>query len=210
MTTLSWKRKLPSKIQEKTANLFQSDANEQDDEASSDHITAPTKKKCIMGKLEESMRYMEEGVRLAECGKYEDAIKKFDIALLVKSSHEAKLHEMKAQAHLELNELYPAIESSDKAIQAAPLWAEAHQTLARTQMNYGDIRLALRNFSVALHLKPDFEEVRDTDLPWALELRTKEKGLKKTNEANTCDMCHHSLDASGKRTVNVQQVESLR
>ena len=61
---------------------------------------------------------------------------------------------MKAQALVQLHEWLPAIQAATRAVERSGNWAEAHQTLGRAQLGLGEVKLAVRSFSVALHLNP--------------------------------------------------------
>lgn len=201
MTSIAWKRKLSTNIQGNSAALF-TDGDDVEDltsETGADEnlVRLVAKKKCNLGSAAESARLIDEGIFLAERQRYWEAINRFDDALSYKLN-EGKLYEMKAQALLELNELHPAVEAAEKAIKKAPLWAEAYQTFGRAQISIGNIDIAIRGFCIALHLKPDFEEITKEDLPWALNLRMKQKDMQNANQSEEKDSseekCGSSLD----------------
>jgi len=88
---------------------------------------------------------------------------------------DSELQEMKAQALMEVGEVFPAVQAAEAAAKTNPRWHVAWQTLGRTQLGFGDILSAVSSFEKALHLKPDDEEIRDVDLKWALELAEQKK-----------------------------------
>ncbi len=75
-------------------------------------------------------RLQEEGNSLAEAGRYESALARWDQALLLlnrqQSQHQrrALLQESRAQAFLELERTFPAIEAATQATRLAPNWPE--------------------------------------------------------------------------------------
>lgn len=68
--------------------------------------------------------------------------------------------------YLQVHEWTQAIDSAKLAIQSNPLWWEAHQTLGRAYMGCGEVNLARKAFSRAVHIKPDDQELRNEDLIW--------------------------------------------
>ena len=55
----------------------------------------------------------------------------------------AALHEMKAQALMEVEEYFAAVEAAEAAVAAAPLWVPAWETLGRARLNFGEVDLAV-------------------------------------------------------------------
>lgn len=74
-----------------------------------------------------------------------------------------------------LGEVMPAIQSAEEATKIKPNWYLAWQTLGRSQLNLGEVSLALQSFSKALHLEPTSMEIRDDDLKPTLVLLKKYK-----------------------------------
>ncbi|GIL70146.1 hypothetical protein Vretimale_3399 [Volvox reticuliferus] len=52
----------------------------------------------------------------------------------------ADLHELHAQVLTELGCTWEAVRAATKAVELQPEWAEAHVTLARAQLNLGEVR----------------------------------------------------------------------
>lgn len=77
---------------------------------------------------------------------------------------------MKAQALSELQELYPAVYTAERAVSADPTWWESRQTLGRAQLNLGEIKSAINSFQKAVHIRPDISELWIDDLKWSLDL----------------------------------------
>ncbi|KAJ3052107.1 Tetratricopeptide repeat protein 33 [Rhizophlyctis rosea] len=122
---------------------------------------------------------LTEATTLAEASRHSEAIDRFlkALDLLTASpsldsattipSESSKIHEMIAQIHLARNDSFLAIQSACQAISESPTWAEAHQTLGRAQMMFGEPVLALASFRKALELDPGSAEVSDEDLVFA-------------------------------------------
>ena len=120
--------------------------------------------------------HKQEGIKSAEKGELETAIESFENAIKL-STHDSSIFEMKSQIHLKLNQVYPAIKEAHKSVELSPNWGTAYQTLARAQLGYGELDLALKNFQKCLHYEPDNTEVREEDLSWCLELLEQKKIL---------------------------------
>eukprot|EP00123_Amoebidium_parasiticum_P003182 comp14481_c0_seq1/m.10642 comp14481_c0_seq1/g.10642 ORF comp14481_c0_seq1/g.10642 comp14481_c0_seq1/m.10642 type:complete len:263 (-) comp14481_c0_seq1:187-975(-) len=87
----------------------------------------------------------------------------------------ASAYEMKAQALLAVGEFFPAVQAAEAAVALCPTWDEGRQTLGRAQLNYGEIRMGLVSVAHTLHLNPMNETAFSDDMPWAMDLWTKEK-----------------------------------
>ncbi|XP_016490792.1 uncharacterized protein LOC107810516 [Nicotiana tabacum] len=109
-------------------------------------------------KLVES--FQELGNKLAEDGKYREALGKWEAAILLMPDR-AILHEQKAQILLELGETWNALKAATRATGLEPSWAEAWITLGRAQLNYGEPDSAIESLDKALAIKPDSAEVRN-------------------------------------------------
>lgn len=94
---------------------------------------------------------------------------KWDEALQLIGNDEEIL-DMKAQALTELQELYPAVCTAERAVKANALWWESRQTLGRAQLNIGEIKAAIISFQKAIHIRPDVQELWDDDLNWSFDL----------------------------------------
>ncbi|XP_016443385.1 uncharacterized protein LOC107768751 isoform X1 [Nicotiana tabacum] len=124
-------------------------------------------------KLVES--FQELGNKLAEDGKYREALGKWEAAILLMPDR-AILHEQKAQILLELGETWNALKAATRATELEPSWAEAWITLGRAQLNYGEPDSAIESLDRALAIKPDSAEVR-TDRQAALHHIQRRKQL---------------------------------
>ncbi|KFK42121.1 hypothetical protein AALP_AA2G213700 [Arabis alpina] len=99
--------------------------------------------------LAESFR--AQGDKLAEEGKYEEALGKWEAALNLVPEN-AVLHEQKAQVLLELGEAWKALKAATRATEIDPSWAEAWTTLGRAQLNFGEPDSAIKSFESALSI----------------------------------------------------------
>lgn len=136
-----------------------------------DWLTLAPKRKliCLEDGRAKSERLKREGGVLAESERYWEAISKWEEALALTPEDET-LHEMRAQSYLLLNEVYPAVQAAAKCTEVNPLWWVGHQTLGRAQLGLGDVAMAVKSFSRAVHLYPVDEELWKEDLLWAKSL----------------------------------------
>ncbi|XP_052774535.1 tetratricopeptide repeat protein 33-like [Mya arenaria] len=179
-----WKRKVGANVSKSVSTAFEKESKPDTDpeieEGDVDWLTLfPTKKRHVI-RLEDGIgkanRLVQEGSVLASSERYWEALKKWDEALQYTPSDE-KIHEMKAQALMELCEVFPAVQSAQKVIKLAPTWWIGHQTLGRAFLGMGEVRKAIQSFSRAVHLNPANQELREDDLLWAVSLLWKRKKL---------------------------------
>ncbi|XP_042490051.1 tetratricopeptide repeat protein 33 [Macadamia integrifolia] len=109
-------------------------------------------------KLAES--FQSEGNKLAEEGRFHEALGKWEAALTLMPGR-AVLHEQKAQVLLEVGDAWSALKAATRATELEPSWAEAWITLGRAQLNFGEPDTAIESFDRALAIKPDSEEAKD-------------------------------------------------
>lgn len=88
-----------------------------------------------------------EGEELAEAGKYHQAFQKWTKALTFQETPE--LYEYQAQVLLEMDDPFRAIEKAERATELKPNWPQGYITLARAQLNFGEVDAALANFLCA-------------------------------------------------------------
>lgn len=119
--------------------------------------------------------FQSQGDKLAEEGKYREALGKWETALTLMPEN-AVLHEQKAQLLLEIGDAWGALKAANRATELDPPWAEAWITLGRAQLNFGEPDSAIASFDRALSLKPACEEAQD-DRRTALHLVKKRKQL---------------------------------
>ncbi|KAK9271070.1 hypothetical protein L1049_026659 [Liquidambar formosana] len=119
--------------------------------------------------------FQTQGNKLAEDGKYREALGKWEAALNLMPER-AVLHEQKAQLLLEIGDAWNALKAATRATDLESSWAEAWITLGRAQLNYGEPDNAIESFDRALAIKPDSEEAKD-DKQTALHLVKRRKQL---------------------------------
>lgn len=119
--------------------------------------------------------FQAQGNKLAEDGKYREALGKWEAALTLMPER-AALHEQKAQVLLEVGETWKSVKAASRATELEPTWAEAWITLGRAQLNFGEPDSAIESFDRALAIQPDSVEARD-DRKTALNLVRKRKQL---------------------------------
>lgn len=105
----------------------------------------------------ESLQY--QGSKLAEEGKYHEALSKWEAALSLMPDN-AIIHEQKAQVLLEVGDAWRALTAATRATELEPSWPEAWVTLARAQLNFGEPDKAIESFDKALAIKPDYAEAK--------------------------------------------------
>ncbi|KAL7155816.1 hypothetical protein ABFS83_03G101200 [Erythranthe nasuta] len=127
--------------------------------------------------------FESQGNKLAEEGKYRQALGKWESAITLMPS-KAVLHEQKAQVLLELGEAWTALKAATRATELEPKWGEAWITLGRAQLNYGEPDCAIESFDKALAIKPDCAEAKD-DRQTALHLVKRRKQLHSTGLSST-------------------------
>ncbi|BBG95563.1 Tetratricopeptide repeat-like superfamily protein [Prunus dulcis] len=120
--------------------------------------------------------FQAEGTKLAEGGKYREALGKWEAALMLMPEN-AVLHEQKAQVLLEIGDAWNAVKAATRATELKPSWDEVRMvTLGRAQLNFGEPDSAIESFDSALAIKPDSEEARD-DRHTAMQLVKRRKQL---------------------------------
>ena len=197
MTSFSWKRKATKTITNATKAF---DENEQvtEENADSEFDWISVAKRQRLDALEDNKalfeRLKKEGVTLAEDDKFWQAINRWDVALSINAEDES-LFEMKAQALINLHEWIDAIKASEKAVKLKPNWWVGYQTLGRAQMGIGEVKLALRNFQVAVHLNPADEELRKDDLEWAVDLLRDKERVDETANTNSEEIGKPNLNS---------------
>ncbi|KAG8195909.1 hypothetical protein JTE90_001144 [Oedothorax gibbosus] len=169
MTTFSWKRKAGQNVSRDISCKFE--ANAQPETLANEAFLQQFKRKR-KGEEENRKKKCEElkgeGVRLAQLNRFHEAVAEFDKALLL--IPDEKILEMRAQALLELDIPFPAVQSAEKATKLNPRFWEAYQTLGRSQLGIGDLQMAKSSFSKAIHVNPIEKELWD-DLKWTIKLK---------------------------------------
>ncbi|ESQ27397.1 hypothetical protein EUTSA_v10019109mg [Eutrema salsugineum] len=124
--------------------------------------------------------FRAQGDKLAEEGKYQEALGKWEAALNLVPEN-AVLHEQKAQVLLELGDAWKALKAATRATEIDPSWAEAWTTLGRAQLNFGEPDSAIRSFESALSINADSREAKD-DLQAAKQLIKKREQLQTSGQ----------------------------
>ncbi|CAO2834228.1 unnamed protein product [Amaranthus hypochondriacus] len=119
--------------------------------------------------------FLEQGNKLAEDGKYREALGKWEAAITL-TPEKTVLHEQKAQVLLELGDSWGALKAATRATELDPSWAETWITLGRAQLNFGEPDSAMESFDKALAIKPELAEAQQ-DREMALKLVRKRKQL---------------------------------
>uniref|UniRef100_A0A2P2LF63 Uncharacterized protein n=1 Tax=Rhizophora mucronata TaxID=61149 RepID=A0A2P2LF63_RHIMU len=132
--------------------------------------------------------FQSQGNKLAEDGKYREALGKWEAALNL-MPESVVVHEQKAQVLLELGDAWGALKAATRATALEPSWAEAWVTLGRAQLNFGEPDSAIESFDKASAIKPDSKEARD-DRQTALHLVKRRKQLHSSGvDTNRRQLC---------------------
>ncbi|KAJ4884651.1 Tetratricopeptide repeat (TPR)-like superfamily protein [Raphanus sativus] len=124
--------------------------------------------------------FRSQGDKLAEEGRYEEALGKWEAALNIVPEN-AVVHEQKAQVFLELGDPWKALKSASRATEIDPSWAEAWTTLGRAQLNFGEPDSAIRSFETALSINAESREAKE-DLQAAKQLIKKREQLQTSGQ----------------------------
>lgn len=124
-----------------------------------------------------------QGNKLAEEGKYKEALGKWEAALGL-MPEKAILHEQKAQVLLEIGDAWNALKAATRATELEPSWAESWITLGRAQLDFGEPDTAIQSFDQALAIKPDSKEAQE-DRKTASNLVKKRKQLHSSGLSTT-------------------------
>ncbi|KAL9245125.1 hypothetical protein vseg_018812 [Gypsophila vaccaria] len=141
--------------------------------------------------------FLELGNKLAEDGKYREALGKWETAITL-MPQKAVLHEQKAQVLLEIGDAWGALKAATRATELDPEWAEAWTTLGRAQLNFGEPDNAIESFDKALAIKPDLAESRD-DRQTAQQLIKKRKQLHSSGLST--DKSRYAVGDEGERNL---------
>ncbi|KAG7393785.1 Tetratricopeptide repeat protein 33 [Phytophthora pseudosyringae] len=94
-------------------------------------------------------RLKDEGNTLAEAGRFKAATGRWQEALAVDPDNSA-LYDLLAQASMAVYEDFQAVQFARKATELAPTWSDGFLTLARCQLNFGELTLALEALKQAV------------------------------------------------------------
>ncbi|CAN7131639.1 unnamed protein product [Brassica rapa subsp. narinosa] len=129
-------------------------------------------------KLADSFR--AQGDKLAEEGRYEEALGKWEAALNIVPQN-AVIHEQKAQVFLEIGDPWKALMAATRSTELDPSWAEAWTTLGRAQLNFGEPDSAISSFETALSINAESKEAKE-DLQAAKQLIKKREQLQTSGQ----------------------------
>ena len=107
-----------------------------------------------------------EGCALAERGSFNEALNCWARALQHHSSDHV-LHELCAQAYLEVDMEWQAVKSAERAYTLAPTWAEGVVTLARCRREVGEVRGSAEMYVLALGLTEGTSAFDEVQAEWA-------------------------------------------
>ncbi|KNA19507.1 hypothetical protein SOVF_061000 [Spinacia oleracea] len=173
---MTWKKKSGSKRLAIPNLPFQNDEDDQqnqsDSSLNSSYNNNPNK---TLDSSSLANAFHEQGNKLAEDGKYREALGKWEAAITL-MPEKAVLHEQKAQILLEVGDSWGALKAATRATELDPSWAEALTTLGRAQLNYGEPDSAIETFDKALAIKPELADAQE-DRQTALQLVKKRKHL---------------------------------
>lgn len=137
--TKSIRMELKRRRVQQSHKCFQDDENNSDE---SDEYFQNKRSKVLTleDKTTKSKRLQDEGEILAESERYWEAIKYWNEAIELTPENPV-LHEIKAQALLELDQVFPAVLSAENAVERDRTWAPALQTLGRAQLGLGEVQM---------------------------------------------------------------------
>lgn len=97
--------------------------------------------------------------------KFKKEIRNLEKYLPLKMVYERFLGSFLFQVLMELEEIFPAVESAQRAIHLRPNWAQGHQTLGRSLLNTGHLNLVCQVVffnaqSIQSYVKPSVVSVR--------------------------------------------------
>ena len=123
----------------------------------------------------------KRGCELAENDRFPEALTCWLEGLLF-HPQDFLLHELCAQAYLNLNLNFKAVKSSQVAVDLNPTWAEGRLTLARAQRELGEVEQSLNNYQIVFDrndidesMRNEVENEMKTLLPIVLKLREKQQ-----------------------------------
>ncbi|KRZ56430.1 Glutamyl-tRNA(Gln) amidotransferase subunit A, mitochondrial [Trichinella nativa] len=204
MSMFKWKRKAESSFTEHVQKWIESSADDQNENLSDSEVDCVTwvkrkKTLCLEDVATKVERLKNEGILFAELEKYSESIERFKTAIELQPN-DGRLHEMLSQVFLMRGEDFLAIQAAERAVKCCPDWAEAYQTLARAQLNFGELNLAVESFRFANSIDNTNEEI-EQELQSALLLQAHSSRLHDTNgsssERNLINF-QHGIDETTK------------
>ncbi|CAI5736614.1 unnamed protein product [Peronospora destructor] len=101
-------------------------------------------------------RLKDEGNTLAEAGRFRAAMGRWKEAVGIDPDN-AELYELLAQASMAVYEDFQAVQFARRATELAPVWSDGFLTLARCQLNFGELTLALEALEQTVKLNHGVE-----------------------------------------------------
>ncbi|XP_073538102.1 tetratricopeptide repeat protein 33 isoform X1 [Phyllobates terribilis] len=199
MASFGWKRKIGERVSKATSQNFEKESADEV-AAGGDSDDAPwlqsiKRKKGLLleDNISKGKRMKEEGALLALNGRHLEAIKKWDEGIHL-TPEDAAMYEMKAQSLLFLQEIFPAVQAAETAVNRDPKFVEAWQTLGRAQLGLGEIAMAIRSFQIAIHICPSNMELWEEDLNWARKLLQQKKEAEISEAKETTNRTDFSIE----------------
>ena len=103
---------------------------------------------------------LNRGGELAEAGLGLQSLRAFDSAAQAEPGN-AKAHEQRAQVLLQIGRPLEAVQAAGTACTLRPEWGDGRRTLARAQLDHGEVALSLSSFDAALGLLLDSGDADD-------------------------------------------------
>ncbi|CDW55719.1 tetratricopeptide repeat protein 33 [Trichuris trichiura] len=189
MTSFTWKKKAGKQLRDHAKRWLAELSEDDFDEIWS---AKPKKVICLEDAAAKAARLENEAVFYVQNERYADGLRRLQEAIELKES-DARLHDMLSQIYQIRGEDFLAVQSAQKAVECSPLWSDAHQTLGRALLNFGEVklvRLFCHLFEIAFLREVSPLGLRSEDLPWALSVLTgqatvsKETGLGEQQSSN--------------------------
>lgn len=111
------------------------------------------------------------GCDFAEKGNYRDALRLWQKCLTI-NPKDYRVHELKAQAFIELDMIVAAVQSAEMAVELSPNWVDGLQTLARCQRELGELEISLKTYLKALSLTTSESNLKEELLVEMNEVQT--------------------------------------
>jgi tetratricopeptide (TPR) repeat protein len=150
--------------------------------------------------VQEIEKLTEEGCSFAETGNFGTALKIWNTI----KPCSFIIHEMKAQAYLNIDSLISAAKEAAMAIELNPSWSCGYHTLARVQREMGELDLSIENYKCAKSIDPSNAEICD-ELIEVENLRNqmidkrnflrRNVDISNTDEAKEANLCIYHLSS---------------
>eukprot|EP01124_Arcella_intermedia_P034435 TRINITY_DN8543_c0_g1_i3.p2 TRINITY_DN8543_c0_g1~~TRINITY_DN8543_c0_g1_i3.p2 ORF type:complete len:215 (+),score=64.41 TRINITY_DN8543_c0_g1_i3:599-1243(+) len=121
---------------------------------------------------------------LAEKGSHHHALLVFDEAISMSPS--ASLYEQKAQVLLEIGNYFESIKHAEKAVKLDPSFVYGYLTLARAQLNFGELDMAKETLQLGLEVESTHVELNE-QMDLLTELLRRRKVIEKKEKLDEED-----------------------